>query len=77
MEEVHQLGNGVRLLIQLIPETGENNFQYLIYNENEKTIITIDCFNPDRVLERVGDNRVVASLGLSESDFKGIFHFNS
>jgi len=62
MEEVHQLGNGVRLLIQLIPETGENNFQYLIYNENEKTIITIDCFNPDRVLERVGDNRVVASL---------------
>ena len=62
MEEVHQLRNGVRLLVQLIPETGESNFQYLIYNDNEKTIITVDCFNPDRALECVGDNQIVASL---------------
>ena len=66
MEVVHQLGNGVRLLVQLIPETGENNFQYLIFNDTEKTIITVDCFNPDRALDRVGDNRIVASLGKSQ-----------
>ena len=31
MEEVHNLDDDIELVVQFIPETGESNFQYILF----------------------------------------------
>ena len=67
MEEIYDFGFGIELLIQLVPETGENNFQYLLFDKNNKTVISIDCFNSKRQIEKIKGFTLLAALGMSHS----------
>ena len=67
MEEIHDFGFGIELLVQLVPETGENNFQYLLFDKNNKTVISIDCFNSKRQIDKINGFTLLGALGKSSS----------
>lgn len=61
MEERHKFDN-YELIVQLVPETGENNFQYVIKDGATNEAITIDCYDADKAKVVLGDAELVASL---------------
>ena len=71
MEEIHDFGNGIELVVQLVPETGENNFQYLLFDKKNKTVISIDCFDATRQLSRIKGFSILAALGKTLMTFRG------
>merc|ERR1711892_605344 len=62
MEERHTFDN-YELIVQLVPETGENNFQYVIKDASTNEAIAIDCYDADKALAAIGSAKLVASLG--------------
>jgi len=61
MQERHKFEN-FELLVQLIPETGENNFQYLIFDWSRKEAISIDCYDSQKVINALDGSDLIACL---------------
>ena len=64
MQEKHKFDN-YELLVQLVPETGENNFQYVIFDTNKKQAISIDCYDSQKVIDALDGSDLIACLGLN------------
>ena len=62
MQEKHKFDN-FELLVQLVPETGENNFQYLIFDRTRKEAISIDCYDSHKVINALDGSDLIACLG--------------
>ena len=62
MQERHKFNN-YELLVQLVPETGENNFQYLIFDWSRKEAISIDCYDSQKVINALDGSDLIACLG--------------
>ena len=58
MESRVAFSDNFELVIQLIPETGESNFQYLIIDKSQKTAVTIDCFLSSRIVETANNEKL-------------------
>ena len=56
MEERIKSENKLELVIQLVPETGESNYQYVIIDHENAEAISIDCFDPKRVENVISEN---------------------
>jgi len=61
MEERHTF-DCYELIVQLVPETGENNFQYVIKDASCNEAIAIDCYDAEKALAAIGSAQLVASL---------------
>ena len=62
MQEIHDFGR-YKLLVQLVPETGENNFQYLVFDKDTKQAISIDCYDAPKACGALDGFMLIASLG--------------
>ena len=45
MEERIEYDENIELLIQLVPETNEFNFQYIIFDHENHEAVSVDCFD--------------------------------
>ena len=64
MEERVETSDKMELIVQLVPETGESNYQYIILDHENHEALSIDCFDPKRV------EKVIIERGVHELDKK-------